>query len=123
MKTYRKPAAYAALASALVLSGCIGAPAPREISVQRSGVEGQWMDTQGVAVSTFSGGTFQSVATDTGNMLSQGTYNYRDGNNIEISMTSLIRQTQTRVNCNLVSPRQLNCTNAEGQNFVLTRRS
>jgi hypothetical protein len=124
MKFHRRPATWAALASILAISGCAtsvpgGAPSPMR---QSGAVEGQWMDTQGVAVSTFSGGSFQSVATDTGNKLSEGTYRYRDRNNIEISMTSLIRQTQTSVNCTLASQSQLNCTNAEGQNFVLSRR-
>lgn len=117
----RKSAAYVVLASALAISGCVSGPMSGPAPVRQTGVEGQWQDAQGVAVSTFSGGSFRSVATDTGNMLSQGTYSYRDRSNIQISMTSLIRQTQTQVNCSLVSPRQLNCTNADGQNFVLNR--
>lgn len=124
MVTFRKLASCAALASVLVVSGCaMVGPGPGSGPARQSGVEGQWMDAQGVAVSTFTGGAFQSVATDTGNRLSEGTYRYRDRSNVEISMTSLIRQTQTSVNCALVSPSQLNCTNTEGQNFVLTRRS
>lgn len=119
----RKPAAYVALASALAISGCVSGPMSGPAPVRQTGVEGQWQDAQGVAVSTFSGGSFRSVATDTGNMLSQGTYTHIDSNNIQISMTSLIRQTRTQVNCTLVSPRQLNCTNAQGQNFILTRRT
>lgn len=127
MKLNHKHAAYLALASTLILSGCISAPPPGSVGPSRSMpsasfADGQWMDMQGVAVSTFSGGAFQSVATDTGNRLSQGTYRQVGNNNIEISMTSLIRQTTTRVNCSLATQTQLNCTNADGQNFSLIRR-
>ncbi len=37
-------------------------------------------------------------------------------------MTSLVRNTQSKVNCALVSQSQLNCTTAEGAQFSLTRR-
>lgn len=120
-------AAYLAIASALAISGCVSAPqggyGPSRTVPASSIVDGQWTDTSGVAISTFSGGAFQTIAMDTGNKLSEGTYRQVDANNIEISMTSLIRQTQMRVNCTLVSPTQLNCTNAGGQNFSLIRRS
>lgn len=128
MKLNYKHAAYAAMASALIISGCVSAPQQgshgsagnaRNTSI----VDGQWTDMQGVAISTFSGGAFQSVATDTGSKLSEGTFRQVGGNAIEISMTSLIRQTHTLVNCNLATPAQLNCTNAGGQNFSLIRRS
>ncbi|GGA64201.1 hypothetical protein GCM10011385_17550 [Nitratireductor aestuarii] len=126
MKLNFRHAAYLAMASTLVISGCVSAPqggyGPAGNVRASSPVEGQWSDTQGVAISTFSGGAFQSVATDTGNKLSEGTYRQVDANNIEISMTSLIRQTQMRVNCTLATPSQLNCTNAGGQNFSLIRR-
>ena len=127
MKLNFKYAAFFALASTLVISGCVSAPpqgsqGPSRTIGGASIVDGQWMDMQGVAVSTFSNGMFQSVATDTGNRLSEGTYRQIDNNNISISMTLLIRQTQTQVNCSLASPTQLNCTNAGGQNFSLVRR-
>jgi len=118
MVTFRT-SIFGGLASALILSGC-AAVAPRSAE---SALEGQWSDAQGVAVSTFSGGRFQTVATDTGNRLSEGTYRFRDSQTIEISMISLIRQTQINVTCAIVTPNQLNCTNAQGQNFVLTRRA
>lgn len=124
MVNIRKTASIAAVVPLIAaLSACV-APAPREIAV-RSGpaIDGQWMDQQGVAISTFSNGRFTSVATDTGAKLSEGSYQMRGSNDVSINMTSLIRQTQTSVNCSMVSNQQLNCTNASGQNFVLTRRS
>lgn len=127
MKLNLKHAAYLALISTVMISGCVSAPPPGSSGIPRgpgggSFADGQWTDMQGVAVSTFSNGMFQSVATDTGNRLSEGTYRQIDNNNIEISMTSLIRQTRTQVNCSLATSTQLNCTNAGGQNFSLLRR-
>lgn len=122
MITCRKPTACAALASLLALSGCTMAPAPREIVMQRSGLEGQWMDQGGIAVSTFNDGRFVSVDARSGARLSEGSYQMRDGQNISISMISLARGMQVEVNCLRAAPNQLNCTNAMGQNFVLTRQ-
>jgi|GEM_PF-1466820 hypothetical protein len=123
MVTVRRSAACAALSSLLIISGCAGVSVPSGPATGGAGVEGQWTDAQGVALSTFSGGQFVSVATDTGNRLSEGTYRYRDRQNIEISMMSLIRQRQSLVNCAMVTASQLNCTNDQGQNFILRRTS
>lgn len=114
-----------ALAVALAVAGCQSSVAPpRGAGLQPSGgVEGDWVDSDGVYIARFAGGTFVSVATDTGNRLAEGTYQRRDAQTIEITMLSLIRQQQTSVNCALVSPTQLNCTNSAGQNFVLLRRT
>jgi len=118
MISLRSAATLTGLASALIISGCAGMPRSAE-----SALEGQWVDAQGVGISTFSGGQFATVASDTGNRLSQGTYRFRDGQTVEISMVSLIRQTQTNVTCSLTTPNQLSCTNAQGQSFALTRRA
>ncbi len=121
MKLTRLVPAAAALA---ILAGCqtdgpmIGGPAARA----PSGVEGEWMSTDGTSISRFNiGGTFETVATDTGNRLSEGTYQYRDAQTVDIIMKSLIRQTTQRVACAQVTPTQLNCTNAAGNQFVLVR--
>jgi hypothetical protein len=42
---------------------------------------------------------------------------------VEINMTSLVRKTQSRVNCALVTPNQLNCTQDSGAQFSLARRT
>lgn len=119
-----KQAAYGAIFATLALSACQStAVTPRPVPVQPTGVEGEWMSTDGVAISRFSGGIFETVATDTGNRLAEGSYRHRDQRTIEISMTSLIRQTTSAVNCALVSPSQLNCTSSSGQQFILTRRT
>lgn len=89
----------------------------------RSGVEGSWIDAQGTGLSTFSGGAFQTVATDTGQKLSDGSYRMTGPTSVEITGTSLIRQAPISFNCLMISTSQLNCTSGTGQNFVLTRRA
>jgi hypothetical protein len=114
----------AAASLAMVLAGCMsfgggGNPPARAAA---SGVEGAWIDAQGTGLSTFSGGIFQTVATDTGQKLAEGSYVLNSTTSVQINGTSLIRQSPISFNCLLISTSQLNCTSSAGQQFVLTRR-
>lgn len=100
-----------------------GPGAPPPMAAAPRGVEGSWIDAQGTGLSTFAAGSFQTVATDTGQKLADGTYRETGPNAVEITGTSLIRQSPISFNCLMVSTSQLNCTSAAGQNFVLTRRA
>lgn len=104
------------------MSGGTGGGGP-PIAAQPTGVEGSWIDERGTGLSTLTGGKFQTVATDTGQKLADGTYTITAANSVTINGTSLIRQTQVSFNCLLANPNQLNCTSASGQQFVLTRRT
>ncbi len=110
-------------AMSVVLAGCMssgGGGAGGSVAAPQ-GVEGEWLSSDGVAVSRLSGGVFATNALDTGNRLADGTYRV-SGNMAEITVISLIRNTTTNVNCLLVSPNQMNCTSSTGQQFVLNRR-
>lgn len=115
----------ATVAAAATLAGCV-APGPNGGgpmgTAARSGFEGEWISTDGVAISRFSGGIFETVATDTGNKLSDGNYHQTDARTVAITVRSLIRQTTSNVNCALVTASQLNCTSSTGQQFTLMRR-
>src|SRR5690606_34288226 len=87
------------------------------------GFEGEWLSTDGVAMSRFTAGRFETLATDTGNKLAEGSYMQVDASTVSISVTSLIRQTTTQVNCAMVTPTQLNCTGSTGAQFSLIRRT
>ncbi|MFI0848227.1 hypothetical protein [Mesorhizobium sp. IMUNJ 23232] len=102
------------------ISGCVSG-GPSGPTAAASAVEGEWLSSDGVAVSRLSGGVFTTNALDTGNKLADGSYKV-NGNTVEITVVSLIRKTTTNVNCALVAPNQLNCTSSAGQQFVLTRR-
>ncbi|MBN9242928.1 MAG: hypothetical protein J0I98_09050 [Mesorhizobium sp.] len=113
-------AGLAALALAACTTAGPGEPLPKAAP---KGVEGSWIDAQGTGLSTLTAGRFQTVATDTGQKLADGSYKLTGATSVEITGTSLIRQAPISFNCLLVSTSQLNCTSATGQNFVLTRRS
>jgi hypothetical protein len=85
------------------------------------GPTGNWIGTDGVAISTFGNGFFTSYAADTGARLAEGTYTVGDGNLINLTLRSLVRGTTSQVNCLQVSQQQLNCTAASGSQFSLVR--
>jgi hypothetical protein len=111
-----------AAAAAITLAACSTSGPGEPPSVAAKGVEGSWIDAQGTGLSTFASGSFRTVATDTGQKLADGSYTMTGATSVQITGTSLIRQTPISFNCLMVSTSQLNCTSATGQNFVLTRR-
>ena len=113
----------AGLAAAALAACTTAGPGEPPVSAAPRGVEGSWIDAQGTGLSTLSAGRFQTVATDTGQKLADGSYRLTGATSVEITGTSLIRQSAISFNCLLVSTSQLNCTSATGQNFVLTRRT
>lgn len=118
----------AAVALSVILAGCTsfggGGGGGGPVRPAQTGIEGSWIDAQGTGLSTLSGGVFRTVATDTGQKLAEGSYVANSPTSVQITGTSLIRQGQPiGFNCLLVSTSQLNCTSAQGQQFVLTRRA
>ena len=119
-----------AVAVALALAGCqgVGGPprsgGPSPITPPPgSSFDGEWVSTDGVAISRFTNGYFETLATDTGNKLAEGSYTQTGPSAVAISVTSLIRQTTTQVNCAMVTQTQLNCTSSAGSQFSLIRRA
>jgi hypothetical protein len=113
------------LSAAAALASCMG---PREVrqpspaQMAPAGVEGSWADPNGI-VSTFAAGTFTTRTTDTNQVLASGNYVNLSPTLVEINMTSMVRNTQSKVNCAMVSQTQLNCTTDSGAQFSLVRRS
>lgn len=119
----RAKGASATLGLAMLAAACVSSP-PGQTPMASApvGVDGEWISTDGVAISRFNAGAFETVATDTGSKLADGTYRMVDPRTVEITVVSRIRQTTSAVNCALVGSAQLNCTSSAGQQFVLTRR-
>ncbi|MFB2550201.1 outer membrane lipoprotein Omp10 [Ensifer soli] len=114
------------LAAAGSLAACQSAPIreidrPAPVRAAPT-VEGSWVDPNGI-VSTFAGGTFNTRTTDTNQLLASGNYIHVSPQLVEINMTSLVRKTQQKVACQLVTASQLNCTTAAGAQFSLARRA
>jgi hypothetical protein len=106
-----------------IVAGCQSSGPGGTISMAPKGVEGQWMSPDGVATSRFSGGVFETTASDTGNKLAEGSYLMTSETSVQINGTSLIRQTPVSFNCLLVGSKQLNCTSSDGKQFTLVRRA
>jgi hypothetical protein len=115
------------IAALTLLSGCIGGGlglgggGPN--GAASSGVEGDWIGSDGVAVSTLQGGRFSSRSLTTGEVLTEGSYSHRDQQTIDLSFYSRRTQQNTQATCLVVGPEQMNCTLASGSRFILTRRS
>ncbi len=92
------------------------------VAPRPQGIEGQWVDPNGI-VSSFAGGRFETRTTDSNSLLAEGPYQYISDQVVEIDITSLLRNTTSKVNCALVTPAQLNCTSATGSQFSLFRRA
>jgi phage gp45-like len=121
----RKLTGISALAAMLSLSACqtIDFGGPVAVAPPVGAAEGQWVGTDGVAVSTFSNGTFSSSATDTGSKLAEGSYRYTDAQSVSITFKSLLRGTTVNANCAVVTSSQMNCTSSSGAQFSLLRRA
>ncbi len=116
----------ALLCAAIAVSSCVAPGPSQQTSMAPSpargpAVDGRWIDRNGI-VSTFQNGAFSTRSTDTNTLLASGTYVTISPTLYEINMTSLVRNTQSRVNCALVSPAQLNCTTDSNSQFSLTRQ-
>jgi hypothetical protein len=115
----------AILWAALALTGCVASGTdsslPSITEPQQLGPQGNWIGTDGVAISTFGNGLFTSYAADTGARLAEGNYSVSNGNLVQLTLRSLVRGTTSQVNCLQVQQQQLNCTAASGSQFSLVR--
>jgi hypothetical protein len=96
---------------------------PEMVSPKPAGIDGEWVDTRGINTAMFTGGTFSSIATDTGKVAARGSYTYRDAQNVDLAFTSLIRNTTVNAACIVVMPSQMNCTTSSGATFTLVRKA
>lgn len=101
----------------VTLAACVP---PTRPGYNPNSIEGEWIDSNGIR-STFNAGQFQTRTTDTNTLLATGRYTNINPRLVQIEMRSLVRNTNSTVNCSLVSPTQLNCTSSAGGQFSLNR--
>ncbi len=123
MTRFRIIGAFAILSLTLAAcetSGPVGGGRGPVASRAPAGIEGKWVDANGIT-SSFNGGVFETRTTDTNEKLAEGNYRYQSPQLVEIDMRSIVRGTTSKVNCALVTPTQLNCTSSAGSRFSLSR--
>lgn len=85
------------------------------------GVDGTWISSDGVLVSTFSQGAFTSRVTTTGEtVVEDGRYS-RTGDKLTLAWTSLVANQRRSAECTVNSPTVMSCTPSQGDAFTLTR--
>lgn len=122
MRKFTVPALMAAATLASCTTSSSDRPEPANPTAPVT-IEGTWTDPNGL-LSTFQAGNFNTRTTDTNQLLASGTYVKLPGNNLyAISMVSHVQNKQSKVNCAMISPQQLNCTADSGAQFSLTRKA
>jgi hypothetical protein len=116
-------AAFVIVAAAIAGCQSSGPDRPAPVNVPSSPVDGEWIGSDGVAISSLYGGRFRSRSVQTGETLTEGTYKFRDQNTIDLSFYSVKTKQQTAAACLLATQDQMNCTLGNGTQFVLTRHS
>lgn len=103
--------AAAALATALLLAGCIGGDP----------VTGSWASVDGVFVATFDNGAFQSRLTSTGEtVVADGRYQSVPGG-YRLSWTSIAANERRTADCVFTATQQLTCTPSAGAAFTMRK--
>lgn len=116
------------LSAVLAVSGCQvggpggGGPPPQIASPSRPAVDGQWIGTDGVAISTFDQGKFTSVLAASGEPLTEGSYSVESNGLIKIQFYSVRAQKDVAANCLIAEGTRLNCTLDNGTQFTLVRK-
>lgn len=95
---------------------------PDPMAAAKARFDGEWTSTDGAATSRFAGGVFTTTDSGSGNKVADGSYILTDERNVQITVKSLVRGTTSNVACLLATETQLNCTNAAGATFILTRK-
>ena len=98
----------------MIISGCEILPDINNDDMAISStdpLEGDWHDSSGI-ISTFHNGNFQTIAPDTKEKLSEGTYalSEEDPTHVNIEVKSLVKGNAYRVSCSISSFRdRLDC--------------
>lgn len=103
----------------LAVSGC--QTAKINPTAGGGGLQGTWLPAGGGYTANFDNGVFSTVAADTGNVISQGSYIAVSESRVELNWSSNITGLQNTATCDRPNPNTLNCTDGGGKGFVLTR--
>jgi hypothetical protein len=85
------------------------------------GLTGNWAPDGGGYSAQFANGVFRTTATDTGNVISEGSYVAVSASQIELRWQSKITGQANLAQCARPDANVLNCTDSGGKPFVLRR--
>lgn len=121
MTNHRTMVVASSLAALAFVSGCTSTR-PHDRLAAKPSIDGEWVGSDGVAVSAFEGGRFTSRSSATGEKLTEGTYTYRNEVTIDLSFFSVRSKQNTTAACQFLNADQMNCALASGTQFVLMRQ-
>ena len=105
----------------LVLAGC--ETAKINPTAGGGGLAGEWNPDSGGYTAKFDNGAFSTLALDTGNIISQGSYVAVSETEVSLNWSSNVTGTQNSAACARPDINTLNCTDGGGKPFVLRRRA
>ncbi len=115
----RRLASIVALGTLAMVAGC--QTARIDPTAGGGGLSGRWSPDTGGYAAVFDNGIFRTTASDTGNVISQGSYIVQSGETVELTWTSNITGQPNSARCTRPSVNLLNCTDAGGKPFTLRR--
>src|SRR5262245_40913874 len=100
--TVARKSMFAGLVAGLVALAACQSAGPGGSGPAGNAVDGEWMSSDGVAISTLNGGKFSSRVVATGETVTTGTYTLRDPRTIDLDFFSVKSQQNTKATCMLI---------------------
>jgi len=115
-----------ALSATLFIAGCqnpqrsTSTSTPTAAAVSRTTIQGDWRATQGTLLATFSGKNFQSVNTETSQVVASGVFRYNSPEDIRLEWVGALSG-RNSARCKLVNVNLLDCVPSNGSGFQMQR--
>ncbi|MBL0849154.1 MAG: hypothetical protein EU981_03640 [Candidatus Liberibacter ctenarytainae] len=104
------------------ISACSNISLPIDYTKQNPSIIGYWEDNNGILSDFQQDGTFKTFSTDGSNaILATGFYKNKSLGNIEIKLTSFLRNSSETIQCQLISRDKISCTSKIKGQFYLQR--
>ncbi|ACT56672.1 hypothetical protein Q7M76_00355 [Candidatus Liberibacter asiaticus] len=85
-------------------------------------ITGYWEDDNGILSYFQKDGKFKTISTDgSSSVLATGSYHVKINQDVEIKLTSLIRNTSGKIQCQFLDSNKLNCLAKDQKQFYLRR--
>lgn len=114
-----------ALSAIVFITGCQSSSVPRYnaapvAAISRGSIQGDWRATEGTLLATFSGTKFQSVNTDTNQVVASGAFQYKSAQDIRLEWVGALSG-RNSARCKLIEADLLSCVPSNGSGFQMRR--